>query len=101
MRVGSQNATEFARCDGPFTVTSNGMRGNFFAEAMRLIYDGFGFFIREVDHAVQLAVRRKVVVAVGVVFDPIRAIHHLFTNGLPRPVDSINVLHPRWNFQLP
>src|SRR5882672_8559599 len=73
------------------------MRGHFFAEAMGFVHDGFGFFVRKVDHAVQHTVRFEVVSAIRVVFDPVRAVHDLFAHGLARAVHAIHVLNAGWN----
>ena len=85
-------------CD---SVASDGVRGDFLADAMRLVHDRLCFFIREIHHGMQHAVALKMVPAVGVIFDPVGAIHRLFAHGFARAVDSIHILHAGRNLQLP
>src|SRR6266481_3325582 len=60
---------------------------------MRFVHDGLCFFIGEIHHRVQHPVAFKMVAAVGVILDPIGAVHRLFADGLARAVGSIHVLH--------
>ena len=78
-------------------VTADRVRRHFLADAMRFVHDGLCFFIGEIHHRVQHPVGFEVVAAVGVIFDPIGAVHRLLAHGLNCTVGSVHVLHTGGN----
>ena len=86
---------------GGNAIAADGVRRHFLPQPMRFLHNRLRFLIREVHHAVEHAVGLKMVAAVRVILDPIRAIHCLLAHGLARPVHTVDILHARGHFQLP
>ncbi len=83
------------------SIAADRMRRHFFADAVRFVHDGFGFFIGKIHHRMQNPIRFKAVAPVGVILNPVRSVHRLFTHCLARAVGSIHILHSRRHLELP
>src|SRR5262249_29938637 len=73
----------------------------FLPEAMRFVNDGSGFFVGEVDLAVENTIGFEVISAIGVILYPVRAVHDLFAHGFANAFNPIRILHAGRYLQLP
>ena len=85
-------STPALQCGG-YAIAADGVRRHFFPDAVRFLDDGLGFFVGEIDVAVQHAIRSVKVAVVGVILDPVRAEHDLFANRFARFFRAVDVLH--------
>ncbi len=86
---------------GSDAVAADGVSGDFFADAMRFLDDGFGFLVGEIDVAVQHAIGPVEIAAIGVILDPVRTEHDLFANRFAGFVHAVDILHAGGNLEFP
>src|SRR5271165_2549563 len=84
-----------------YSIAANRMRRHQLAQTVRLLNNRPRLFIREIDHAMEHAIRCEMIFPVGVVLNPVRPIHHLLAHRFPRTLHTIHVLHARGHLQLP
>ena len=82
-------------------VIADGVRCNFLPDAVGFVDKGLCFFVREINVAVKDAVRTVEVTVVGVVLDPVRAMHHLLADRLAYLFNAIDVLNAGGHFEFP
>ena len=105
LRLG-KTVTVFDGVDASFersgnAVVPDGVGGDLFPDAMSLVDNGLGFIVGEIDVTVQHAVGRVEVAVVGVILDPVRAMHHLLANRFAGLFDSVDILYAGRHLELP
>src|SRR5579884_4325022 len=80
---------------GRDSIAPDRVRRHSLPQPVRFLDDRLCLVIREVHHAVQHTVLRKVISPVRVILDPVRSIHDLLAHRFPCRFHTVHVLHAR------